>query len=275
MSCDLGHKGKSGIRGRTGRTSGVAGKFQGKTDRVRGRYIGANETCKGECAIDRRPERSSRLGSLALAVGTLLFGGVSLFHPPTVNPWVANTPLAEAAHPGWVVDHWVLLVAVTLMHLGLLTLHTRLSASETALRSSVACALAVGSLALWLAVFLFEVTGWPIVAKAVAQGAQGVAAGAALEVVARALWATGLSVGYAAGFLLGLAIALWSADFEVAFQGSCWFARLGIIGGVYTAVVQPLSLAAPSVALWLLIPAAALLGAWLLWTAWLAWTSGR
>lgn len=226
--------------------------------------------------MDRRDEslsRTRRWGSLALASGTLLFGGASLFHPPTVDLRDVATPLAEAAHPGWAVDHWVLLVAITLVHLGLLALHASLPATAAPGKSTLACALAVASLVLWLAIFLFEITGWPVLAKAAGtQGPLQGAAGASFEAVARALWATTLSVGYAAAFLLGLAVALWSAAFAGAFCGSRGFARLGVAGGLYTAAVQPPAAAVPAAGLWLLIPAAAVLGAWLLWTAWLAWS---
>lgn len=223
-----------------------------------------------------------------LAAGAVLFGGASLFHPPTVNPWDPSVSLAAATQGAWTVDHWALLIAVTLVHLGLFVGHASLRATGGVRVASVAYALSIASLVLWLSIFLFEATGWPILARTIAaQAGASVGSasgpgesvvlvsssyGATLEVVARTLWATVLTLGYAAAFVLALAIALWSIDLTRAFHLPRWFARLGVIGGCYTAVVQPLSLGVPSIALWLLIPAAAVIGAWLLATAWFSWT---
>ena len=163
--------------------------------------------------------RIQRLGSIALAAGAILFGAASLFHPPTVNPWDPRISLAEAIHAAWIVDHWALLAAVTLVHFGLFAMHARMRVPRRGRYQPIAFALGIASLILWLAIFLFEATGWPILAKAIAaQGglgaktASGPAAGSwlqaaggetILDTVARTLWAATLSLGYAAAFSLG------------------------------------------------------------------------
>lgn len=224
-----------------------------------------------------------RLGSLALFAGTLLFGVASLFHPPTVNPWDPGHALAEATQARWMLDHWTLLTAVLLIHLGLLALHGTVC-GEAWVRSGgrsrgwrdVALAFAAASLTLWTGIFLFEVTGWPVLA-----GAQQVTG---VLTVARALWALSLSLGYAAALFLGLAVLGWSLELigrgharERSGRSSipAWFARLGVVAGAITAVVQPAALGLPRLAPWLLAPASLLLGAGFLAAAWVMWQGAK
>lgn len=240
----------------------------------------ARAQTRGAVTIDYR---IGRWGALALAGGAVLFGLASLFHPPTVNPWDPTVSLVEATKVEWIVDHWALLIAVVLVYFGLFAFHSLIGREEKARWSPSAYAFAVTSLALWVAIFLFEATGWPVVAKAFA-GHEMAEAGAGtgdigkatgtedlLMIAARALWAPTLSVGYAAAFFLGVAIFLWALDLVRVKQSPLWLARLGAITGAVVAVVEPVALGAPRLALWWLIPAAALLGLWMLAAAWWMW----
>ena len=254
---------------------------------------------------------TGRWGALALAGGALLFGLASLFHPPTVNPWDPTVSLAEATKMAWVIDHWALLAAVILVYSGLLIFHGLIGRHDDRGDRSLPYALAVVSFALWAAIFLFEATGWPILGKALEARAleevgarteviapaatvlttngalpDGVANGAAapglpsageeslLWTLARTLWAPTISLGYAAAFLLGAAVLLWACELAALQRAPSWLAQLGMVAGAAVAVAQPIALGVPRYALWLLVPAAALMGAWMLAAAWWMWRAG-
>ncbi len=251
---------------------------------------------------------TGRWGALALAGGALLFGLASLFHPPTVNPWDPTVSLAEATEVAWVIDHWALLAAVILVYSGLLILHGLVGGHDERGDRSLPYALAVVSFALWVAIFLFEATGWPVLAKALearaleevgartwaigpattgattggavagpaaigaaAPGLSSAGEASLLWTLARTLWAPTISLGYAAAFLLGTAVLLWGCELAATQRAPAWLARLGMVAGAAVAVVEPVALGVPRYALWLLVPAAVLMGVWMLAAAWWMW----
>jgi len=240
-------------------------------------FVGRNTKPKPAVAGRERDaiDRLLRIGALALLSGALLFGVASLFHPPTVNPWDPTRSLVAATHGWWVVDHWALLISVLLVHFGLFAFHAGISGGRRSAKRagwrSIALAFAVASLILWSGIFLFEVTGWPLLAEALTVPRSS----PELMPVARALWATSLSLGYAAAFFLGLSILCWCLVLVGWTRLPVWFPRLGVIAGSVSAVVQPLALAFPRIALWLLIADAALVGLWFLAAAWVMWRAGN
>lgn len=231
--------------------------------------------------MDRRVVRS---GAVILVAGLVLFAAASMLHPPTVNPWDPTEALAEAAQLMWMVDHLALLVAVIAVHLGLFILHTILVKSGRFQWSHVAFACGAASMTLWVTVFVVELTGWPLLAQAVAAWfgsaadmplglTVGLGPAGVVSLVVRGVWATSLTLGYAAAFLLGLAVLLWSID--ITFSGALPrpLGRFGIVVGLVTIVGIPVAVAMIRLALWLLVPIAGLIGAWLLAVAWAMWRS--
>lgn len=226
--------------------------------------------------------RIARRGAVLLAGGVLLFGAASLLHPPTASPWEPVEALAEATRPLWLVDHAVLLLAMVALHLGLFLLHARITAVQAAPLSQAAYALGVTSLTLWVAVFVLELTGWRALAEAAKEWfghssamppPRVVGPAGTMSLLVHSLWATAISLGYAAAFLLSLAVLLWSADMRRSRDRSfpAWAGSLGIAAALTNLIALPVAFAIPRIALWLLIPAAGLLGAWLLAAAWLLW----
>lgn len=117
-----------------------------------------------------------RFGSLALLGGTLILGGASVFHPPTLNPWDPRRSLEEATHAGWIADHWVLAASMILLHFGLFAFDAWVCETRKAYCGDfrrVAFGCAVASLVLWLGIFVFEATGWPVLASALESEVEG------------------------------------------------------------------------------------------------------
>lgn len=227
--------------------------------------------------MERRPER---FGAVILMVGVLVFGGASLFHPPTVSPWDPTHALDEGAQPKWTIDHSILLAGIVTLHLGLFLLHNYIMTSQRPRMSPTAFACGIASFTLWVALFVFELTGWRVLVQAAATGfsipsqipAPGIAESAAvLAAVAHSVWATTIALGYAAAFLLGLAVLFWSIDGRRGHalpRGTAW---LGILVGLVSLITLPLAAYIPRIALWLVVPAAGLMGLWFLCAAWAMW----
>lgn len=228
---------------------------------------------------------TARIGAAMIAAGTLLFGAATMFHPPTVDPWDPTHALTEATGTLWLIDHSVLLVAVLALHLGLFLRHGWVTArSGRRGLSDAAFACSIVSLTVWVALFVFELTGWPLVAKAVQAwfgGPSGMPAPATagpegtLALIAFSAWATTLVLGYAAAVLLALAILLWSAEMVRSTGLPRLVGCLGIVAGVANVAASPVAVAFPRLALWLLVPAAGLMGLWFLAAAWAMWRSVR
>lgn len=223
-----------------------------------------------------------RAGALALGVGTVAFAVSSLFHPPTFDAWDASHALTDAIEPRWKLDHWALLISILLIHLGLFALHRWALSSRRPVGAHLAFACGTASFVLWLALFVFEATGWPLLAEAAAAAWGGVPDKAsllaadprgpgAIIAVTRSVWAGVIALGYSAASLLGLAIAWWSCALLKSERFPGWLARVGVVAGVLTAFVQPLALGMPRLGLWFEAPAAAILGLWLLITVWAMW----
>lgn len=224
--------------------------------------------------------RRARWGAVILTLGVVVFGAASLFHPPTANPWDATAALQEASESLWLVDHLLLLVGIVALDVGLFILHGQIVSFRHSRLAHPAFAFTIASLTLWVSLFVFELTGWRILAQAVAAqfgsasqmpGPESAGAAGVLSALAHSAWTTTIILGYGAAFLLGLAIWFWSIAALRGYglpRGVAWF---GVIVGLITIVTLPLAIALPRAALWLVIPAAGLLGLWLLAAAWAMW----
>lgn len=217
-----------------------------------------------------------RAAAVALALGTILFGLGSLLHPPTVRREDLMHVVRDGATPMWLADHWLLTLSTVLIVVGLAGFHAALAAHTDIRRgmAELAAPLGAASATSWIGLFVFEATGWPEIAAALVQsGAGGFAGASALLPVAQGLWSGVLGLGYAAGALFAVVIGLWSAGLLLSGEtrtvgAAAW---VGLVASGVGIVTMALAWMFSSLALYLLIPAALLLGLWLLLAAWRLW----
>jgi|GEM_PF-3147569 len=171
---------------------------------------------------------ADRCAAVVLVLGTALFGAGSLIHPPTARRGDLMHVVREGASAMWALDHWLLALASALVAIGLAGFHAAVSAraegGEGADRPIASFALPAAGLlgtasaVFWIGLFVFEATGWPPVAAALA--GERAASASPLYPVAQGMWSATLAVGYAAGVLLAAAIGLWSAALAEPRTGS-------------------------------------------------------
>lgn len=223
-------------------------------------------------ASERHPGDSSavrRWGSCFIFSGSLLFGVMSVLHPPTFDPYATHDAMSEiVATKHWALIHWGLAVGITLLGLGLLTLHVWLQRAGQAAFSSFATGATLVSVALWLGILVFEAAGGAALAQAFFHPTTTLAVGHLLG----ALWAATLATGYVGAMLLGFATLLWSIDLLRTQRFPAGFAWLGIVAGAALMIAQPLTWRYPGAALLILIPPASGFGLWLLLLSWYLWS---
>lgn len=226
-----------------------------------------------------RDPRTRRWGSAALVSGTVLFGAMVALHPPTV----ARFPVAEVleqilATPWWALNHWGLLIAVSLMGMGLVALHTEIVRQKGGVFAPFALIALIVSLTLWSLAFTFEAAGGMPLAAGYAAGSSAIAAdplGPVALGVLEFLWSSILALGYVAASFLSLAVLLWSVDLSLSRIYPPWVHWLGMLGGASSILVQPLGWSFPQTALlWLALPTAAV-AVWLLAIGILLWKLRR
>lgn len=163
-------------------------------------------------------------GSATLA-GGILFAVITLFHPPLTNPRAGAVGLVKIAESStWILEHSLLVVALTLWLVGL-------AGGEAWFRQQRAVALNaarlfIAALAMWLLVLAVELAVLPPIAQAVV-----IDTDSALQIVGEAIFAFGLMAGYFAMALVWLGVAFlgWSMLQE---KGDNWFSLWGVIGGL-------------------------------------------
>lgn len=213
-----------------------------------------------------------RWGGCLIWVGTLLFGLISMLHPPTFDPFATSDAMSEIiASKYWSLIHWGLAIGMTLLGLGLLTLHAWLERLQPSAFSWFATGATVISTTLWLAIFVFEAAGGAALAQAFFHPTTTPAVASLIT----ATWAATLAIGYAAAALLGFAVFLWSLDLLRTRRFPAGFVWLGIISGAALMVAQPLTWLNPNAALFILAAPAAAFGLWLVSLGWQLWASAR
>ena len=215
-------------------------------------------------ATPRKHPVPQRAAAVVLGAGIALFGAGTLLHPPTVRREDLMHVILEGTSSKWLGDHWLLALASALIAVGLAGFHAALARRPGGLgTAALAAPLGAVSAAFWTGLFVFEASAWPALAEAVAAGG---GQSSPLLPVAQGVWNASLALGYAGGVLFAAAVGLWSLDLAAAGEqgGTLGFARLGLAAAIYGAFAQALAWAAPAAALYLLIPAAALFGWWLL-----------
>lgn len=213
-----------------------------------------------------------RWGGCMIIGGTLLFGLISVLHPPTFDPFATSNAMSEIiASPHWSLIHWGLAIAITLLGLGLMALHVWLERLQPTAFSWFAKGATLIGTTLWLLIFVFEATSGAALARAYFHPSTT----PAVTQLIVAIWATTLAAGYAAAMLLGFAALLWSIDLLRTRRFPAGFVWLGIISGAALMVAQPLTWLNPDAALFILSPPAAAFALWLLYLGWQLWTSAR
>ncbi len=213
-----------------------------------------------------------RWGGCMIIAGTLLFGLISILHPPTFDPFATSDAMSEIiASQHWSLIHWGLAIAITLLGLGLMALHVWLERLQMTAFSWFAKGATLISTTLWLGIFTFEA----VAGTALAQAFFHPTTTPAVTNLIAATWAATLAAGYAAAALLGFAALLWSIELLRTRRFPAGFVWLGIISGAALMVAQPWTWLNPDVALFILAPPAAAFALWLLSLGWQLWMSAR
>lgn len=209
-----------------------------------------------------------RWGGCFILSGSIVFGLMSILHPPTFDPFATSDAMSKIiASKHWALIHWGLAIGITLLGLGLLTLHAWLVRHEQAAFSWFAKGTTLISTALWLSIFVFEAAGGTVLAQAFFHPTTT----PAMVHLITATWAATLATGYVAAMLLGFAALLWSMDLLRTRRFPTGFVWLGIISSTALILAQPLTWFKPDAALFILVPPAAGFGLWLLYLGWQLW----
>ncbi|BAS26524.1 hypothetical protein [Limnochorda pilosa] len=209
-------------------------------------------------------------GAMTLA-GLLLSAGATLSHPPlgAVAGWDQGYR-AIAADRTWVADHLVLAAGLLLLLPGGAAFHGLLLHRGAARLSALAALALLLALPLWLITLAWEITVAPEVSRAVSSAS--LAAPSLPEAVARGLWAYPMLVGYAAGFLMWAAVALWGMDLLRHPGTPRWWGLWGVLGGILGLAGLPLgALVHARWALWTMAATSAVAGSWFALAGYLLW----